>query len=261
MTTIERADERAPRWERFYAQTGVVESVTEDTATDVDYLVARLRAALASATRIGNDPKLNRHGSAEGIVLRIELERLVEELTPFRRAGTDLLGSLRRLCPGVVWQRANGGIHGYGSPWALVDPIGPAVRHLRLQGSDRPGFWSGVIEGCRVALRESEFPDRMRETVGDTIADFLVAAGADLTPIVWSGPGSYGLSGHPPAIDGVDEAAVAGQWAAALGITDVADCGDGRHEYSGDTAIGPVCIGWVSDRPRWDAATAALLGR
>ncbi|WP_280305657.1 hypothetical protein [Nocardia neocaledoniensis] len=260
MTTMELAAGQVARWERAYVRSGYVEPITEDTATDADYLATRLRSALEKAERIARDPQFENYDGAQGTVLRMEIERLADELTPFRRAGTDLLGSLRRRFPAVIWERNGSGICGYGSPWALVAPAGPAARQLRLRPASLPGHWTGVIEGHSVTLRESHDPGRLRRALGDEIADFLIAAGPDLTPIPWSvRPSGLGLAGQAPELAAVDQPTLAGQWAAALGLTQVTDLSGGLSEYHGATEVGPVRVVWVHDQAKWDAAVADMV--
>lgn len=261
MTTTEQTAEPVAHWERAYVRDNWVPPITEATATDADYLTTRLRMALAHAERMAAEP--GTHDIVQGVRLRIEIERLIDELGVFGRAGTELLGTLRRLCPGISWERSYGEITGTASAWALVDPVEPSARQLRLRQGDKAGHWSGVIEGVTIELRGSSIPgavERVRGQIGDDVADFLHAAGPDLPPIPWHRVGR-GVSGHAIDYPGIDEHTVAGRWAAALGITDLTQRADGLGEYAGETAIGRVSLSWVWDQARWDACVAEVRER
>ncbi|MGW5920862.1 hypothetical protein ACWFPY_17905 [Nocardia fluminea] len=258
MTTTEPAVEPVTRWEQIYMSHDYVPPVTETTATDADYLATRLRVALSDAARMAAES-----GAAditEGIRLRIEVEQLVDELTVFGRRGTELLGTLRRQCPGIDWERSLGHIGGTPSAWSLVDPVEPSARRLRLRPCDDPGRWSGVIEGVKVVLRGASSAasvERMRSEIGGDAADFLRKVGPDLPPLPWVRD-SRELSAHMIDYPGIDEHTMAGLWAAALGITDLTQRDYGLSEYSGDTAVGPVRLTWVSDPVRWAAQVAEM---
>ncbi|WP_328660308.1 hypothetical protein [Nocardia salmonicida] len=257
MTTTESVVEPTPYWERVYMSDDFVPPITETTATDADYLATRLRLALSDAARMGAEP--GAHDITEGIRLRIDVQQLVDELTVFGRVGTELLGTLRRQCPGISWERSLGHIGGTPSVWALVDPVEPSALRLRLRPCDEPGRWSGVIEGVKVVLlgaSSAASVARVRREIGDDAADFLHKIGPDLPPIPWHRTGRE-LAGHAMDHPGIDEHTVAGLWAAALGVTDLTQQYDGLSAYTGETPVGPVRLTWVSDAVRWAASVAA----
>lgn len=72
-------------------------------------------------------------------------------------------------------------------------------------------------------------------------------------------PSGLGLAGQAPELAAVDQPTLAGQWAAALGLTQVTDLSGGLSEYHGATEVGPVRVVWVHDQAKWDAAVADMV--
>ncbi|MEU2013050.1 hypothetical protein [Nocardia sp. NPDC019302] len=80
---------------------GYLDPVGEDTAKDIDYLMARLRKILDTAEKVGS--------------LRWmpdDLEELIKELRPHGRAGDAVFAELKATYPELFWGRYGGAIIG-----------------------------------------------------------------------------------------------------------------------------------------------------
>ncbi|MGN2640678.1 hypothetical protein ACTD5D_31805 [Nocardia takedensis] len=87
----------------------------------------------------------------------------------------------------------------------------------------------------------------------DLVARLLAVGAADLPPLDWFPRGPRHLRGHADMPEAL-------AWAAALGLGDPVDRGDGTHICRGDTAeLGVVEIWWISDEHRWNARCTAAL--
>lgn len=80
---------------------GYLDPVGEDTAKDIDYLMARLRKILDTAEKIGSLRWLP-----------ADIEALITELRPHGRAGDTAFAELKAAYPELFWGRYSGTIIG-----------------------------------------------------------------------------------------------------------------------------------------------------
>jgi hypothetical protein len=153
------ATDDLPEWEEYARQRGALPPVDTETATDVDYLVARLRRARERAAGYAAERRAASESSPisewladrdELVILRDKVDDLIGDLRPFGRAGTEMLEVLRALHPHMNWRVRAGGL--FGTEGYTAEAHGAAERvakHLRL--TPRPATslgrrWHGRIE-------------------------------------------------------------------------------------------------------------------
>jgi hypothetical protein len=149
------ATDDAPEWEKYARQGGTLPPPDATNASDPDYLVAQLRYAREEAAGYGAEfrakPEEARFAAtAELAYLRTSVDRLIKDLRPLGRAGTEMLEVLRALHPHLNWRACAGGL--FGTEEYTAEAKGAAERaakHLRLTPcpeSDLGPRWHGQIE-------------------------------------------------------------------------------------------------------------------
>lgn len=146
MTTTEptaTADE--PEWMRVRRELGgkYLGHVTDRTATDIDYLVARLEQILDEAKRIDTERYLPR-----------DIEELLTELRPHGRAGDAVLADLRARFPRLHWGRYGGTI--IGNPWesdrASADECATDLGLPSSEAHNGRPTWQGLVSDLSVRV-------------------------------------------------------------------------------------------------------------
>ncbi|MFR9767098.1 hypothetical protein [Nocardia sp. SC052] len=100
MTTINTTTQaEEPEWMRVRREigNGYLDPVTDDTAQDIDYLMARLRRILDRTEQVGSLRYLPE-----------DIEQLITELRPHGRAGDAAFAQLQATYPGLFWNRIGG---------------------------------------------------------------------------------------------------------------------------------------------------------
>lgn len=265
-----------PLWEHQLDTWHSMPGIDEDTVGDNDYLLARVRHVLGYAERQGAECRASASSltreiadALESRYLRDGLAELAKDLHVFTAAGNEMFAMLRRRFPDMRWKRDGEGFHGV-EHYQTLTPGESASRcalELRLPAADieqpRWSGWRGCLEGFTVTVRRPRVDDLRREDRLDPdLIRWLLSTAPNLPPITWS-PDRYlygddtfkrlALAGQVYDFVHPDPAAVAAQWAHALGLGTASECeAPGRRRYVGDTGIGLVAVEWIADHERHD---------
>lgn len=137
-----------PRWQQDFERIGSLLFADEVSVKDPDYLIARLQRFLDQATEFvahhraaGDFESRVIADDMELRLLRSNLERFVSELRPFGRSGDEMLHTLERSHPDMLWTRT------------AVSFVGTPSWNGREGASERAAAALGLTEGGQIEGR------------------------------------------------------------------------------------------------------------